>query len=418
MLVVAATGTGKTACIVFPTLLDYPGSMLVNDPKGTLYWAWNTAAQAWVGTAGYRSTLGKVILLAPFDAHTDTYNPWESIRLGTEDEYGDAELLAHYLTNPEDREIQDETSKHFQNLGNQVAAGIFLYGLHTQMACTGAEFDALMTQTEWDDLLTAMEGYSHPLVRRAAGVARMPGERELGSLKTTLANALRIFADPRIDRFTRTSTFALTDLREQQTPCTVYLTIPFGQGKRLRPLARLVYAQTLTYCTARPSGWQQPLLVMLDEFPSLGRFEFANDLLNTARESGTQLCLITPSMEAMIQTYGVHHNFLEGCRVQAVFGLSDAAVAKKFSSRVGTWTKPIQRVTRQARGGRSITEDTKEVDLLSPTGLMQLDEREVLLLAGRYKRVLSQARYYEDPVWAARSRMPPPGWQKGATCKP
>ena len=45
MLVVAGTGTGKTASIVMPTLLDYPHSLLVNDPKGTLYWAYNDASQ-------------------------------------------------------------------------------------------------------------------------------------------------------------------------------------------------------------------------------------------------------------------------------------------------------------------------------------------------------------------------------------
>jgi type IV secretion system protein VirD4 len=411
--VVAATGTGKTAAIVYPTLLaGQPGerhrSMILNDPKGALYWAYNDARREWRGTAGYRATLGKVVLLAPFHTDTDFYNPWDSIRVGTDDEYGDAEILAHYLTNPEDKENLDETSRHFQSLANQVVAGIFLYGLHERMATTGSEFDALVTQTPWDDLLTVMEAHPHPLVRRAAGVARMPGDRELGSLKTTLANALRIFADPRIARFTARSTFALTDLREQEQPCTVYVTIPFGQGKRLRPLARLLYAQMLTYCTAHVGGWRHNVLALLEEFPSLGRFEFASDLLNYAREAGMQLCLITPSMEELIDTYGSHNNFLEGCRVQVVFGLTDAGVAKKFAGRVGTVTHTVKRVTQQARGGRSITTDTKEQDLLSPTALLQLGEREVLVLVGRYKRILEQSRYYEHAVWDARSRMAPP----------
>jgi type IV secretion system protein VirD4 len=413
LLVVAGTGTGKTSAIVVPTLLDEepsfrPWSVIVNDPKGVLHWAYNDGRQEWRGTAGYRASLGRVVLLAPFHPDTDQHNPWKWIRVGTDDEYGDAELLAHYLTNPEDKEHQDETSLHFQRLANQVIGGLFLYGLHTGLATTGAEFDALVTHSKWDDLLTVMEHYSHPLVQRAAGVARMPGDRELGSLKTTLANALRIFADPRIARFTERSTFALTDVREQDAPCTVYVTIPFGQGKRLRPLARLIYAQLLTYCTSRVDGWKHPVRVMLEEFPSLGRFEFATDLLNYAREAGMQLCLITPSMEELIDTYGTHHNFLEGCRVQVVFGLSDAAVAKKFSARVGTRRRFFDRITRQSRGGRSITKEVKEEDLLSQTALLQFGEREVLVLAGRYKRVLTQARHYEHPVWAARSQIPPP----------
>jgi type IV secretion system protein VirD4 len=407
-LVVAGTGSGKTAAIVFPTLLEDPRSTIVNDPKATLYWAYNKQAHMWLGTAGYRRTLGKVVALAPFEAYTDFYDPWQGIRLGTDDEYGDAELLAHYLTNPEDKENLDETSRHFQHLANQVFAGVFLYGLHSGMATTGAAFDALLTRTNWDDLLTVMAAFPHPLVQRAAGVARMPGDRELGSLKTTLANALRIFADPRIARFTTQSTFTLTDLREQERPCTVYVTVPFGQGQRLRPLARLLYAQMLTYCTSRTAGWRHNLLAILEEYPSLGRFEFSTHLLLTAREAGMQLLIITPSMEELIATYGVHHPFLEGCRVQAIFGISDPSVAKKFSSRVGTWTKTFTRITRQSKGGQSTTKETKEQDLLSPTALLQLDEREVLIVAGRYKRVLRQARYYEDREWLRRSRLPVP----------
>lgn len=413
---VAGAGMGKTSSIVFPTALSDPRSLILNDPKGTLYWAYNKPARAWIGTAGYRATLGKVIRLAPCETHTDYYDPWKSIRMGTDDAYGDAELLAHYLTNPEDKENVDETSKHFQNLCNQVVAGVFLYGLESGVATTGAAFDALMTRSKWEDLLTVMEAYPHPLVQRAAGVARMPGDRELGSLKTTLANALRIFADPRIERFTSDSTFRLTDLREDKEPCTVYVTIPFGQGKRLRPLARLLYAQMLTYCnnTAHVPAWSHDLLVILEEFPSLGRFEFATDLLNTAREAGMQLAIITPSMEELIDNYGIHHNFLEGCRVQAVFGLSDASVAKKFSQRVGTWTETVTRKTRQAKGGTSTTADTREVDLLPPTALLRFKKDDVLVIAEGHTRVLKQERYYNNRLWQARSRMAPPGWQVGA----
>ena len=113
-------------------------------------------------------------------------------------------------------------------------------------------------------------------------------------------------------------------------------------------------------------------------------------------------------MEELVDTYGPHSNFLEGCRVQAVFGLSDASVAKKFSGRVGTWKEKVKRITYQSRGGKSTTEDTKEQDLLSPTALLQLREDEVLILAGRYKRVLKQARYYENRLWSDRSRIAPP----------
>jgi type IV secretory pathway TraG/TraD family ATPase VirD4 len=94
--------------------------------------------------------------------------------------------------------------------------------------------------------------------------------------------------------------------------------------------------------------------------------------------------------------------------VQAVFGLSDDATAKRFSGRVGTRERTQQRITTQKGGKQSTTEDRKEEPLLNATGILQLEEREVLVMAGRYKRIAAQARYYEHKDWAARAMIPPP----------
>lgn len=95
VMVFANTGAGKGLGIVVPNLLDYPGSMVVTDPKGENY----------AITAAYRRTIGPVRMLNPLDvAASDRFNPMDVIRRGTPTETDDAAGLARLLVRPDARE--------------------------------------------------------------------------------------------------------------------------------------------------------------------------------------------------------------------------------------------------------------------------------------------------------------------------
>jgi type IV secretion system protein VirD4 len=412
LLIIAGTQTGKTVSVVKPTILEFQGSMLINDPKGGLYQWLLPDKRHWGNSAGYRSTLGRVILLAPLQEDTDCFNLWDTVRIGTDDAFRDAQLISMYLANPEGRVTTDSTSQHFKDLVNLFMPGVFLYGLQTGLATTGAQFNELVNGSEWVDVLTVMKAYPDPLVHNAAMLGAAPGDNEAGSLKTSLARALSLFNDPRIARMTSQSTFTLQDLREAEEPCTVYLSVPFNDQERLRVLVVLFLRILLDYCTSRLTGWKHSMLAMLEEFTSLGRCDFVSDGLDHAAEFGVQYCLITPSMKKLEEVYGIHHNFFDTCRVQVAFGLSDARVARNVSESLGTREETHHRVTTQKGGRRSTTEDVKDEPLLNVTGLLDLDERSMLVKAGRYKRVVEQSRYYEHPLWERRSRLPMP--QRGS----
>lgn len=408
LLVKAGTGGGKTAAIVKPTLLEYRGSMLIHDPKGGL-WQWRLPdKQTWHNSAGYRAALGKVIKLAPLDDATDGFNLWDMVRIGTDDAYRDAQLISLYLSNPEGRMAQDDTSQHFKDLVNIFMPGVFLYGLESGIATHGAAFNELVNGSEWHDVLTVMQASANPVVRMAAMIAGRPGDRELGSLQTSLARCLSLWNDPRIARMTRTSTFTLTDLREQAQPCTVYLSIPFNEQERLRVFTVLTLRLLLDYCTSKLTGWRHDLLAVLEEFPSLKRCDFVSQGLDQAREFGVRYLLVTPSMRKLEEVYGKSHNFYDGCRVQVSFGLTDVGVAKGVSQSLGTQEHTYRRVTRQKGGKTSTTEEVREEPLLSTTGLLDMDDQTVLVQAGRYKRLVAQTRYYQARRWVARAQLPLP----------
>src|SRR5205809_2643260 len=93
MLVVASTQSGKTSCIVLPNLLTWRQSIICHDPKQELF----------PETAGWRSTFSRVIQLAPTSSMSQHYNPLDAIRLRTEHEIRDAQLVSEMLTDPGQR---------------------------------------------------------------------------------------------------------------------------------------------------------------------------------------------------------------------------------------------------------------------------------------------------------------------------
>jgi len=404
LLVDASTQTGKTAAVVKPTLLDYQHSVIAFDPKEELY----------ADTAGYRGTLGRVILLAPLRDETDQYNPWAMVRWGTPDEIRDIDIITEYLMRPAEETSQDSTSEHFERLMRLTFRGITLYGYYSKLgrtgagqAMTGAEYNDLVNLTDWDDLMTVMKSDAHPAVRRAAVVATRPGEKELGSLQTTLANALDLFSDERVAHMTDRCTFTMQDLREKTRPCSVYVQIPFADHHRLVGLTRLIFQQMFDHCTSRYRGWPHPCLFIAEELPGLGRFRAVTRGLNHWAGYGLQFLGVTPSMEELTHVHGPHHSFIEGCRVQLAFGLNDEEVAYRLSKRIGTRTVTKTRVST-TRGRRTASTSDEEEALVSPTSVLQADEEAILLKVGRYTAWLEQARFYASREWLGRSRLPLP----------
>jgi type IV secretion system protein VirD4 len=72
VLCFAPTRSGKGVGLVVPTLLTWPGSVIVHDIKG----------ENWSLTAGWRARFGRVLLFDPTNASSSAYNPLLEVRRG------------------------------------------------------------------------------------------------------------------------------------------------------------------------------------------------------------------------------------------------------------------------------------------------------------------------------------------------
>lgn len=404
MIIIAPPRTGKTSSVCVPTLLEPQPhvSLLVNDPKGELYRM----------THRYQRSLGRrVYRLDATSLDSDHYNPWDAVRLGTPQEPGDLRVLARLITNPDGQTYRDANVQHWEDLTAQVAQACILFGLLTGRAAHPAGLYDLLGDLVLGDLLVDMEGtYHHALVTTARLLKDMT-DNQVKSIMAGLRKNLHIYSDELVARMTSMSDFAPADLRTGKEPCTVYLTVPFGQDDLLnvnRVLMRqwlgAAMQQNPTPSTTRQTmhGWDDDLLVLLDEVQSLKRLDLLPDAINYGAGFGVRLVLITPSLKSLDELYGAH-NFLESTAVQAYFGVTETKIAEHISRRLGVETVTQERVTK-GRGGRSVTRESARKPLIDQSGVIHLADDQVIVTTreGKLQMVVTQTPWYRYEPWKRR----------------
>src|SRR5690606_2182992 len=101
---------------------------------------------------------------------------------------------------------------------------------------------------------------------------------ERSGVVSTAMSFLGLYRDPIIAANTANSDWHIADLIKDERPVSLYLVVPPSDISRTRPLVRLILnqiARRLTETLPDSRGASRPrLLLMLDEFPALGRLDF------------------------------------------------------------------------------------------------------------------------------------------------
>jgi type IV secretion system protein VirD4 len=407
-LVVAPSGSGKTVNVVKPTALSCQDrSFFVHDPKNEIH----------PESAAWRATFSKVIHLDPTSPTSDCYDPCQGIRLGTSEEIRDALLLTDMLIDPNGEPATSDAGRHFRELTNGFLLGVVLHGLYTNQATTLVQLDDFfMSEASLDAVVADMrtthhtKAGMHRAVRRGLAMFARLADRELSGVCTTVSRSLQLTLDPLVAQMTSRSDFTLRDLRERTRPLSLYLTVPYSDMERLRPLSRLIVRQVLDYCTSRLTGWRWRLTMLIDEVQALNRIPQIPSALNYVRGFGCNLCLVTPSLNELDRVYGIHNTFLESSHVRLIFAPNDPKVAETFSAMTGTVeTTKVRETTGR---GRTTSTSVESERLLSWTGVTFLPKNRGLLFVGNgaYPALITKAPYYRNWRLTRRST-----W-KGGPC--
>jgi type IV secretion system protein VirD4 len=216
---------------------------------------------------------------------------------------------------------------------------------------------------------------------------------------------------------TRHCDWRIRNLVEGARPATLYLVVPPSDISRTKPLVRLILNQIGRRLTEdlNAKGKRHRLLLMLDEFPALGRLDFFESALAFMAGYGLKAFLIAQSLNQIEKAYGQNNSILDNCHVRVSFASNDERTAKRVSDALGTATE-IRDAKNYAGhrlspwlGHLMVSRQETARPLLTPGEVMQLPhDDELVLVSGCHPIRAKKARYYEDHQLQARILPPPP----------
>lgn len=400
VLAIAPTRAGKGVGLVVPTLLSWPESTVVFDPKG----------ENWQITSGYRTGLGRCFCFDPTSPDTARFNPLAEIRKG-DLEVKDAQNIADIIVDPDGRL---ETRNHWQNAAHSLLVGTILYVLHDYQRKSLAGVVEFLTKpgVDFEKTLEEMAKNTHAVVTSVAQEMLNKHIEERSGVLSTAISLLSIFRDPLVASATDDHDFSIAALRDVNKPVSLYLVLPPSDISRLRVLLRIMLNQigrVLTEQQIVQGASQRGILFLLDEFPALGRLEFFESALAYMAGYGIKAFLICQSLNQLQKAYGERNAILDNCHVRVAFANNDDQTARRLSDLMGeqTLTKEQTSVSGSRFAMVKPSSSTSQIEfarpLLLPAEINRLPkDQEIILINGMFPILANKLRYYEDKRFIAR----------------
>ncbi|MFW5454122.1 conjugal transfer protein TraG [Thioalkalivibrio sulfidiphilus] len=413
VLTFAPTRSGKGVGLVVPTLLSWPASAVIHDIKG----------ENWAITAGWRSRFSHCLLFNPTDAKSAAYNPLLEVRRGAH-EVRDVQNIADILVDPEGAL---ERRNHWEKTSHALLVGAILHVLYAGQDKTlrgVANFlsdPACPFEVTLHRMMTThhLGEAPHPVVASAAREVLNKSDNERSGVLSTAMSFLGLYRDPTVAEVTSRCDWRIADLIAAEHPVSLYLVVPPSDISRTKPLIRLILNQIGRRLTESLDGSdgvarRHKLLLMLDEFPALGRLDFFESALAFMAGYGLRAFLISQSLNQIDKAYGQNHSILDNCHVRVTFATNDERTAKRISETLGTATE--LRAQRNYAGHRlapwlghlMVSRQETARPLLTPGEVMQLPADEAVVMVSGHPPIKAQKlRYYADTNFKRRV-LPPP----------
>ncbi|NMM43919.1 type IV secretory system conjugative DNA transfer family protein [Rhodospirillaceae bacterium KN72] len=439
------TRSGKGVGLVIPTLLTWPDSVLVLDIKGENY----------ALTAGYRASIGQRILRFEPTAPVGSirYNPLREVRVGSGHIIEDCQNIASMIIDPDGKGLKDfwmqsgwewlsvvilhvtyRVERDDDRRANLKDVNRFMSAVSIGEGGAGGEdsFDAFL-----DDILAFDHGLDlvDDEVRRGASKMRIKAHPERSGVHSSAAVQLALYADPIVSKNIAESDFRLDDLMNGDRPASLYIVIPPSDIDRLRPLTRILMNQFLRRLTSEMAfgegrslkGYKHRLLLMLDEFTSVGKLEIFERALAFMAGYGLKAFIIIQDLRQLRKEYGRDEAITANCHIRIAAAPNEVETAETLSKMAGTTTVVQRKRSRSGAAGSaigSVSESLQETTrpLMTVDECMKLRGLEkdwkgnatragdmLIFPSGSAPILGRQTLYFQDKELLRRARMPAPG---------
>ena len=453
ILTYAPTRSGKGVGLIVPTLTTWKHSVIATDIKGEL----------WSMTAGYRQQyLNNIVMkFEPASKNSVKWNPFDEIRVDTDDETADAQSLALLIVDPQGKGLED----HWVKSAYSLITGCILYLIERRKKGNGeaslSALDKLISDTSrplselWEDMKN-----SDNIIAKQVGQDMLDKpENEGGSIVSTAKTELSLYRDPVVAENTSFSNFKVKDLMNNDKPVTLYIVVQPKDIQRITPIFRLlinmiirVNVSDFTFQQSKPKklkahqkfirkiqgkpteefasisgrgNYKHRLLMMLDEFPSLGKMDVVQTALAYCAGYGIKCYLITQDLAQLQEKYGKNEAITSNCHIQNAYAPNKIETAEYLSKQTGETTVIEEYINESDSGFLGRKSYSKNIQytkrsLLTPDECLRLKGAEkdgnlikkageMLVFVAGFPAIKGiQPLYFQEPVWQARASILPP----------
>ena len=364
LLVLGPTGSGKSSALAIPALLEWPGTLVVTDPKGELVRS----------TLAYRMSLGAAAVFAPLMEPSAHWNPVASIR-SSEDALRVATFLMGRAPEREPPALARSRAPTPPRSARRRRRGATLTGSHPGDAPDGPRRGASRGGTASRGPAAGPRLFEW---RRSHGDGR-------GSNPSRSVGRIRLGPGGGGDRGQRDfdpAGIATGELR------TLYCVVAPHDAPVLRGLISALISCCWRSLFARPP--EVPALFVLDEFTQLTNLPELPALVQLGRSQGVRMILMTQDLGSISAAYGADAAgaLWSNCRTKLLLpGITELELLDRASRLAGTST-----LHRRSDGWER--EPVSSQPLLHPDDVRRLKPRQALLLrGGEQPAVIDQHRW-------------------------
>ena len=389
VIVVAPIGTGKSARVVIPNLLEEPGSrsLLISDVKGELVRI----------TAGAVSRFHEVWVFSPHKPlESEGYNPLAHIR-----SVEDAQEFARCWI--------ENTGKSKEDFWPDAARRLMTAAiLHLHVAEPDAPFRRVA------EILCTMpyDGLKHTLLTSPSRKTREEvtalfdyldkNPKLVGSLMADTGNRFQLLVSDQVRTVTAHNDIDFRAMGER--PIALYLSIPRRYHERYQPLLACFLLQAFASWEERaeeePDGrLPRRIMCYLDEFAQLGYIPNFSNYISTARHSGVGMLLVLQSFSQVVQKYGrtVLDNILVNTVTHLLLPGAGLEETEYYCKRMGTTT--VRTETHNTSGSgvdsrESWTQGEAGRRLMTPDELRTMPEDNMLMISAAVAPLILRTRLY------------------------
>lgn len=343
VLALGGAGSGKSSCIVIPSMGTWGGTFFAIDIKGELSRNQHVVTESKYPTKTFS-----------FSEDNDfcRYDPFYLLRKGDQNDLvQNAREIAQAIIPI----LPDNREPFWATAAQHVLTAVLLYtiSLKGQRGGSGvdkASFNHAMTFIQskpiWDvikEIAKDGDEKAKMFINQFKGITVPEDSKMLDGISAELSNRIMVFAtDNRIK-----SAFTPSDnmLRwEDLEDHNIFMSIPEDKLGQWDGAITLMLTQLIRTLERRPDKYDNtakklpPVLLLLDEFPRLGKMDVIQNAVSTLRSKGVTICLIMQSLAQLDKTYGkqARQVIIDNCPYKAILGVTDPENQKIISDMIGS----------------------------------------------------------------------------------